>query len=119
LFFLVEQSRGELNNRALVDSFDRYWRHCIRDESERELVGEKTRDVRRGDKLDEADYIQILKKRRKQMGATDGVDVEDEADRDRVEDEVLEESENQNVEEVEEQEENENAEEKEEQEEED
>jgi hypothetical protein len=66
LFFLVEQARNELNSSSLTRSMDNYWRWCIRNEDEREFVGEMSLEVReeKGEWTEEM-YVEALERRRK------------------------------------------------------
>lgn len=69
LFFLVEQARGELNSTSLTRSMDNYWRWCIRNDEEREFVGEMIGGVREEEgKWTEEMYVEALE-RRKKMGS--------------------------------------------------
>lgn len=63
LWFLVEQSRGELVQPTLVRSMDGYWRHCLRNEAEREWIGQTIAAVRAGDEFREGLYIAALQRR--------------------------------------------------------
>lgn len=68
LFVLVEQSRPEspqLDSASLVRSMDNYWRWCIRDDEEREFVGETIAAVRSAErKWSEEDYRAALERRK-------------------------------------------------------
>lgn len=61
LFFLVEQSRGELDNRILTGSMDNYWIHCIRDDDARQFIRDVVKYVRKGGRLSEEEYRGLLK----------------------------------------------------------
>ncbi|ORY89624.1 opioid growth factor receptor conserved region-domain-containing protein [Leucosporidium creatinivorum] len=66
LFFLVEQERDELNSSSLTRSMDNYWRWCIRDDEEREFVGEMVEKVREGGgEWTEEMYVEALERRKK------------------------------------------------------
>lgn len=77
LFFLVEQARNELNSSPLTRSMDNYWRWCIRNDEEREYVGEMVWEVREEEgKWTEEMYVEALE-RRKRTGSFRVAEVEE------------------------------------------
>ena len=80
MFVLAEQSEhGELNTPTIRSSMDRWWANCVRNEDERNWIGEVIRDVRQSEDgaWTREKYVEALK-RRKETGKLEEVSVADE-----------------------------------------
>ncbi|KAJ7644231.1 opioid growth factor receptor conserved region-domain-containing protein [Roridomyces roridus] len=65
LHVLTEQSREQLNNRALIDSMDRWWLNCVRNNEEREWLAGVRQRVRQGEPFTREMYTDALEQRLK------------------------------------------------------
>lgn len=73
LHVLNEQSEHDLLNvPRLTDSMDRWWANCIRNDEERQWVGDLINRVRDGDLVFTRQMYEDALERRKQTGSSNG-----------------------------------------------
>jgi hypothetical protein len=70
LHLLNEQSEHDtLADAYLLDSMDRWWANCLRNQEERQVIGEAITKVRSGQVTFTRDMYEAALKRRKETGA--------------------------------------------------